>query len=38
MSTIIYDHSQIDFDKPGKSLYELAFHYDGTWGYAMVPL
>lgn len=38
MSEIIYNHNEIDFDKPGKSLYEVAFHYDGEWGYAMVPL
>jgi predicted deacylase len=34
----IHDFSQIDFDRPGKTLYEVAFHYDGTWGYAMVPM
>ncbi|MCC7162412.1 MAG: succinylglutamate desuccinylase/aspartoacylase family protein [Anaerolineae bacterium] len=38
MSQIIYNPAEIDFDKPGKSLYEVAFHYDGEWGYAMVPL
>jgi predicted deacylase len=38
MSEIIYNHDEIDFDKPGKSLYEVAFHFDGEWGYAMVPL
>ena len=34
----IHDHNQIDFDRPGKTLYEVAFHYDGTWGNALVPL
>ncbi len=34
----IHDYSQIDFDRPGKTLYEVAFHYDGTWGNALVPL
>jgi predicted deacylase len=38
VSTIVYDHSTIDFDKPGQHTYEVAFHYDGTWGYAMVPM
>lgn len=38
MSEIIYDYQQIDFEKPGKAIYEVAFHYDGTWGYALVPL
>lgn len=39
MSTkIIYNPTDIDFDQPGKSLYEVAFHFDGEWGYAMVPL
>ncbi len=38
MSQIIYNHDEIDFDRPGKSLYEVAFHYDGEWGYAMVPM
>lgn len=34
----IHDPNQIDFDRPGKTLYEVAFHYDGTWGNALVPL
>jgi predicted deacylase len=36
--TTTHDHSQIDFDRPGKQFYEVAFHYDGTWGNALVPL
>lgn len=38
MSQIIYNHDEIDFEKPGKALYEVAFHYDGEWGYALAPL
>lgn len=34
----IHNPAAIDFDRPGKSLYEVAFHYDGTWGNALVPL
>jgi predicted deacylase len=36
--TIIYDPSRIDFDKPGKHHYQVAFHLDSTWGYSLVPL
>lgn len=36
--TTVHDFDQIDFDRPGKSMYELAFHYDGSWGNALVPL
>lgn len=36
--TIVHDHNTIDFDRPGKSMYEVAFHYDGTWGNALAPL
>jgi predicted deacylase len=36
--TVIHDHNAIDFDRPGKTLYEIAFHYDGTWGNALSPL
>ncbi len=38
VTTTIFDPSMIDFDKPGKAVYEVAFHLDTTWGYAMVPL
>jgi predicted deacylase len=34
----VHYHEQIDFERPGKALYELAFHYDGEWGNALVPL
>ena len=35
---IVYDPSQIDFDKPGKHHYQVAFHLDSSWGYSLVPL
>jgi predicted deacylase len=34
----IHYHDSIDFDRPGKCLYELAFHYDNEWGNALVPI
>ena len=34
----VHYHETLDFDRPGKTLYELAFHYDGEWGNALVPL
>ena len=38
MITLIHDPEQIQFDKPGKHHYQVAFHLDGTWGYSLVPL
>ena len=38
MPTIIYDPAAIDFSKPGKHHYQVAFHYDSSWGYSLVPL
>ena len=38
MSTIVHHPAQIDFDKPGKHHYRLAFHLDSGWGYSLVPL
>ncbi len=38
MPSVIYNPEQIDFDKPGKHHYQLAFHLDGTWGYSLLPL
>ena len=38
MPTVIYDPAQIDFEKPGKQHYQLAFHLDSSWGYSLVPL
>ena len=37
-STLIHTFSEIDFDRPGKAHYEVAFHHDGTWGNVLVPL
>ena len=36
--TIIHDFSKIDFEKPGKHHYNVAFHHDSSWGYSLVPL
>lgn len=38
MPTVIYDPSQVPFDKPGKRHYQVAFHFDSSWGYSLVPL
>jgi predicted deacylase len=38
MPDIIHHPDQIDFDKPGKHHYQLAFHLDSSWGYSLVPL
>lgn len=38
MANVIYDPSVIDFDRPGKHHYQVAFHLDGTWGYSLLPL
>ena len=35
---IVYDPAQIDFDRPGKHHYQVAFHLDSSWGYSLVPL
>jgi predicted deacylase len=36
--TLIHNFSDIDFDKPGKHHYQVAFHHDSSWGYCLVPL
>jgi predicted deacylase len=36
--TVIFDPSKIDFEKPGKHHYHVAFHHDSSWGYSLVPL
>jgi predicted deacylase len=36
--TVIYDPDSIDFNKPGKHHYQVAFHLDSSWGYSLVPL
>lgn len=38
MHPIIYDPKRIDFDKPGKHHYQLAFGLDSSWGFSLVPL
>jgi predicted deacylase len=38
MSTIVHHPTQIDFDRPGKHHYRMAFHLDSGWGFSMVPL
>jgi predicted deacylase len=35
---VIFDPAHIDWDRPGKSHYQIAFHLDGSWGYSLVPL
>lgn len=35
---VIYDPSNIDFDRPGKHHYQVAFHHDSSYGYSLVPL
>jgi predicted deacylase len=35
---VFYDPSKIDFEKPGKHHYHVAFHHDSSWGYSLVPL
>lgn len=38
MVELIYDPATVDFTRPGKHHYQVAFHLDGTWGYSLVPL
>lgn len=38
MPTLVHHPDQIDFDKPGKHHYQVAFHLDSGWGYSLVPL
>src|SRR2546423_4098181 len=38
MPILVHGPEQIDFEKPGKRHYQVAFHLDGTWGYSLVPL
>ena len=38
MPEIIFDSSNIDFNRPGKHHYQVAFHLDGNWGYSLVPV
>jgi predicted deacylase len=34
---LVYDFEKIDFDRPGKHHYRLAFPLDSSWGYSLVP-
>jgi predicted deacylase len=36
--TVVRNPEQIDFDRPGKHHYQVAFHLDSAWGYSLVPL
>lgn len=38
MTTIVHRPANIDFEKPGKHHYRLAFHVDSGWGYSLVPI
>src|SRR5215467_14647843 len=38
MPILVHDPESIDFAKPGKHHYQVAFHLDGTWGYSLLPL
>jgi predicted deacylase len=37
-ATVVYDRGTIDYARPGKHDYQLAFPLDGSWGYSLVPL
>lgn len=37
-TTVVYKPAEIDFAKPGKADYQVAFHLDSEWGYSLVPL
>ena len=38
MPQLIHNYADIDFARPGKQHYQIAFHLDGSWGYSLVPL
>jgi predicted deacylase len=38
MPRLIHNYADIDFARPGKHHYQIAFHLDGSWGYSLVPL
>jgi predicted deacylase len=38
MTNLIHDPGCLDFAKPGKHHYQVAFHLDSAWGYSLVPL
>src|SRR5262245_60132809 len=35
---IVRDPNQIDFARPGKHHYQVAFHLDSSWGYSLLPM
>ncbi len=37
-SILIHNPESIDFDKPGKHHYQVAFPLDSSWGYSLVPM
>lgn len=38
MALIQVEPGGVDFDRPGKTHYQIRFPLDGTWGYSLVPL
>jgi predicted deacylase len=38
MTAVVHDHEAIDWERPGRRDYLVAFHYDGAWGNGLVPL
>lgn len=38
MPRVIHNVSEIDFDRPGKTHYQVAFHLDSSWGYSLIPM
>ena len=37
-SKVVYNAQEIDFEKAGKSHYQIAFHLDSSWGYSLLPI
>ena len=38
MTQVVYAGSEIDFEKPGKHHYQLAFQMDSNWGSSLIPI
>ena len=38
MIQVVYNPADIDFAKPGKHHYQLAFQMDGNWGSSLIPI
>lgn len=36
--TVVREPGEIDFSRPGKHHYQVAFHLDSGWGYSLVPM